>query len=154
MAAENAYVKSLYEKQDDEELLALHGDGTLTDSAYGVLEEVLRARGVTVPARPQEAEVLARLPSDPMPKWLLVCLFIAAVFVLHFIWIAFIQHYVRGAIPQFLFTVWPLFFLKGKLSPRKRNRPSPARHSQPVSAAGCGPSTAAARHAAEQIQRH
>lgn len=120
MPADNDYVKSLYEKQDNAELLALHGNGTLTDSAYGVLEDVLRARGVTVPARPQEAAVTARSPSEPMPKWVLVCVSIAAVLALHFIWVAFIQHYVRRAIPQFLFTVWPLFFLKGKLFPKKK----------------------------------
>lgn len=120
MAAENDYVKSLYEKQEDEELLALHAQGTLTDSAYGVLEDVLKARGVAVPERPPQAEVMARTPSKTMPKWLAVCLLIAAVFVLNFIWIVFIRYYIRGAIPQFLFTIWPLFFLKGKLFPKRQ----------------------------------
>lgn len=43
-----------YATKSDEELLALHDAGTLTELAYEVLENELSRRGVTIPDRPRE----------------------------------------------------------------------------------------------------
>ena len=46
-----------YAAMDDELLLELHGQGTLQDAAYGVLEAVLTSRNISIPPRPTPLEV-------------------------------------------------------------------------------------------------
>jgi len=46
-----------YASKSEEELHSLHALGTLTDTAYEVLERELRSRGVDVPERPSPAVV-------------------------------------------------------------------------------------------------
>ena len=47
-----ASLQKTYEGMSTPALLELHAAGTLTDSAYAVLESVLHARSIPVPARP------------------------------------------------------------------------------------------------------
>src|SRR5262245_44895261 len=41
-----------YAAKDDDELLQLHGRGTLTDLAYDAIEAEMAARAITIPPRP------------------------------------------------------------------------------------------------------
>lgn len=49
-----------YASKSEEELRSLHALGTLTETAYEVLERELRSRGVAIPERPPLAQVEER----------------------------------------------------------------------------------------------
>ena len=51
-----ADLQRTYADKTDDDLLHLHGRGTLTDVAYQALEAELTSRGIAVPSRPAEAE--------------------------------------------------------------------------------------------------
>lgn len=51
-----ADLQRTYADKTDDDLLHLHGRGTLTDVAYQALEAELTSRGIAVPSRPADAE--------------------------------------------------------------------------------------------------
>jgi len=60
-----ANLQQTYSGKSSEELLSLHGRGTLTDLAYNALEGELARRGVGVPPRPEgDAEAAAAQESS------------------------------------------------------------------------------------------
>jgi hypothetical protein len=56
-----------YEERHDEELLALHSQGTLEEGAYAILEAELARRGIQVPA---SREVLEQTDQVPGPTFI------------------------------------------------------------------------------------
>lgn len=52
MSAAHESLEELYSRKSDGVLLDMHAQGGYTDTAYEVLEEELRRRGIAVPPRP------------------------------------------------------------------------------------------------------
>jgi len=54
MDADRVTLSSTYREMTTEELLRLHGEGTLTEEAYDAIESALKSRKIDVPSRPSE----------------------------------------------------------------------------------------------------
>ena len=71
MDADRESLASAYAEISTGELMRMHGEGTLTDEAYQVLESELVSRGVTVPQRPITPQVTKKegWPSTLRAHW-------------------------------------------------------------------------------------
>ena len=64
------YLKNHYSTLVTDELVRMHGEGTLTELAYSVLEEELLSRGVSVPRRPIDSRIVEQ--SHPVSRSIIV----------------------------------------------------------------------------------
>ena len=69
MEVDRSELAENYETLSDNELLAQHLAGTLTDLAYEVLEAELAERGIAIPKRPEASDALQGRPQSLRAHW-------------------------------------------------------------------------------------
>lgn len=116
MSHESEYLKVLYRGKTEEELLAIHGRGSLTDLAFSILEAELDSRGVKAPRRPEET----MLSEAPAPAWFRAGVLLFVLFLSNLVWVFVLRPIIgAGFLQQVIFVLLPAIFIWRKLFPKK-----------------------------------